>query len=266
MLGTLMKYEFQSVARILLPLYGAWFIASILLGFSGDAASEFAAIVATGSAIFYVVIFVAAIVMTVIILIQRFYKNLLGNEGYCMFALPVSTGRHIFNKISSAAIWTVLGIIVACLTALVVAIVAEGPELFNDSWVFFDIAFSELKDFHVIITIVEVFLLALLTCGETAAKIYAAISIGHQIQNHRILGAFGAYIIIAILEGILASILAKIADMTGIFLVYGNLMKNLSGFALFQVDVLLFALAAGALMAIYWFITWYLLKNRLNLE
>lgn len=266
MLGTLMKYEFKSVARILLPLYGAWFIASILLGLSCDAASEFAAIVAAGSAIFYVVIFVAAVVMTVIILIQRFYKNLLGNEGYCMFALPVSTGRHIFNKIFSAAIWTILGVIVACLTAVVVALIAEGPELSNDSWVIFDIAFSDAIGLRVIITIIEVILLALLACGETAAKVYAAISIGHQVQNHRILGSFAAYIVISILETIVASVLVKLVDVTGILLIYDNLMENLSDFALFQVDILLFALATGALLAIYWFITWYLLKNRLNLE
>ena len=34
MLGTLMKYEFKAVGRILLPLYGAWILIAVILGLS----------------------------------------------------------------------------------------------------------------------------------------------------------------------------------------------------------------------------------------
>lgn len=267
MLGTLMKYEFKSVGRILLPLYGAWIIASLLLGLTCNTSSHLGEIVAAGSAFFYAILFAAVVVMTVVILIQRFYRNLLGNEGYCMFALPVSTGRHIFNKITSAAIWIILGIIVACLTAFAIAITAEGSlNLFHDNWEFFGLFLSDIADIRVIVSVIEVILIAILFCGEAAAKVYAAISIGHQIQNHRVLGAFGAYIAIAIAETIVASILTKIATAMGLTSLYYNLTSNMTGFALFQMEMLLVALAAAALLAIYWFVTWYLLKNRLNLE
>lgn len=38
------------------------------------------------------------LVVTAVILIQRFYKNLLGSEGYLMFTLPVTVSQHLFSK------------------------------------------------------------------------------------------------------------------------------------------------------------------------
>ena len=40
-------------------------------------------------------LFMAAFVLTLIIQIQRFSKNLLGDEGYLMFTLPASVSQHI---------------------------------------------------------------------------------------------------------------------------------------------------------------------------
>ena len=50
-------------------------------------------------------IVLAAILLTIYLLVERFYHNLLGNEGYLMFALPVSTSEHIIAKILTALIW-----------------------------------------------------------------------------------------------------------------------------------------------------------------
>ena len=41
------------------------------------------------SIVVYFALIVATIAMTFVIIIQRFYKNLLGDEGYLMFTLPV---------------------------------------------------------------------------------------------------------------------------------------------------------------------------------
>lgn len=79
MLGTLLKYEFKAVGRILLPLFGAWLIAAALLGLSigGDGGQSVLFMALT--ALLYGGVAMAALILTTIILIQRFYKNLLGN-------------------------------------------------------------------------------------------------------------------------------------------------------------------------------------------
>lgn len=126
MLGTLLKYEFKAVGRILLPLFAAWLIASVLLGLSLGGDGSQSNLLITLTAVVYIFVAVAAVVITTILLIQRFYKNLLGSEGYLMFSLPVSTGQHILNKTISGAVWGTAGLIIAILSGLLIVGCVEG--------------------------------------------------------------------------------------------------------------------------------------------
>ena len=47
----------------------------------------------------YVVLIISISAITLIIMVQRFYKNLLGDEGYLMFTLPVKTWQNVLNKL-----------------------------------------------------------------------------------------------------------------------------------------------------------------------
>ena len=51
--------------------------------------------IAVVMAIMYGMVIIAAFVITLIVIIQRFYKNLLTDEGYLMFTLPVKAHSHI---------------------------------------------------------------------------------------------------------------------------------------------------------------------------
>lgn len=58
-------------------------------------------------------LFMAAFVLTLIIQIQRFSKNLLGDEGYLMFTLPASVSQHITAKLVVAVLLDVLSVAAA---------------------------------------------------------------------------------------------------------------------------------------------------------
>lgn len=268
MLGTLMKYEFKSIGRILLPLYVAWLIASILLGLSlrtdGTGATP---IFITLSGILYGGAAISAVFLTAIILIQRFYKNLLGNEGYLMFALPVSTGKHLINKIVSAAVWSLAGVIVAILTSITLVITIEGfPSFFDEAKLFFDELIRLFKsEPSSILCIFEVIIIALTVAAEFAVKIYASIAVGHQWGNHRVLGAILAYLGFGIVESIIGNIIG-ILENTGIVDVFIKLAQDLSIMAQVHITMLIVFLSVAILTAIYWFICWKLLDKRLNLE
>ena len=45
-------------------------------------------------------------VATLIVVIQRFYKSLLGDEGYLMFTIPVKAWQNILNKLLVSMLWT----------------------------------------------------------------------------------------------------------------------------------------------------------------
>ena len=59
----------------------------------------------------------AMLAVIVIVAVQRFYKNLLGDEGYLMFTLPATPGQQIFSKLLVSLVWSLMGIVVVILGA-----------------------------------------------------------------------------------------------------------------------------------------------------
>ena len=96
----LLKYEWKACARTCLPLYGVLILMSlisrILYVIPKNASLDFM-LPAIGSML-YMGVMMAAFAVTAVILIQRFYKNLLGSEGYLMFTLPVTVSQHLLSK------------------------------------------------------------------------------------------------------------------------------------------------------------------------
>ena len=95
----LLKYEWKACARTCLPLYGVLILMSlisrILYVIPKNASLDFM-LPAIGSML-YMGVMMAAFVVTAVILIQRFYKNLLGSEGYLMFTLPVTVSQDHYR-------------------------------------------------------------------------------------------------------------------------------------------------------------------------
>lgn len=268
MLGTLMKYEFKAVGRLLLPLYAAWFIAAILLGLSlGGDGTDNSPLFITLSGILYGGACVSAIILTVIILIQRFYKNLLGNEGYLMFALPVSTGRHLTSKVISGAVWSVAGVLVGLLTTFAIIISLEGFSSFLDELRFMvgDVQIMLREEPAAILSVFELILVVLVFAASIVVRIYASIAIGHQWGNHRVLGAILAYIGFGIIESLIGNLISRLpyTSLPDFIIEHGN---NLSPVAQLNLSLLFVLIIVTFVTAIYWFIAWKLLNSKLNLE
>ena len=109
MLGKLMKYEFKATARIFLPMFAALLVVSLVSRIFITLRVETP--MAIGIAL-SVIMIIAVCVITLIITLQRFYKNLLTNEGYLMFTLPVKTDSIIWSKMIVATIWSILSLII----------------------------------------------------------------------------------------------------------------------------------------------------------
>lgn len=265
MLGTLIKYEFKAVGRLLLPLYGAWLIAAVLLGLSiGNDGMGQSPLFITLSGILYGGFTMVAVILTCIMLIQRFYKNLLGNEGYLMFTLPVSTSKHLINKTFSAAVWGTIGILVAILSGFLIAGCIEGfGSLLDQGGIWLgDVKVMIKEEPSSILLVLEILLIIFMAFAETAAKVYAAIAVGHQWSNHRVLGAIAAYIIFAIIESIIGNIIGAITDG----LDWSFTENNLSVIASTHLTMIMIIVFFAVVAAIYGFISWKLLDKRLNLE
>jgi|GEM_PF-3878772 len=194
MLGKLLKYEIKATGRIFLPLYAVLFLFAIITrifnpgaGFNSEFQAGSGAMQITGGIMMaaYVSIIVAIFVVTVVMMIQRFYKNLLSDEGYLMFTLPVRPWKHIASKLIVSVLWIVVSGIV---TMLSVAVLVSTWEL----WKAIPDAFAKLIEminqyfgasgywFGL-----EMLLLMLTSLVLGILLIYAAIALGHLFTRHR---------------------------------------------------------------------------------
>ncbi len=114
MLGKLLKYEFKATGRRFLPLYAAILVVSLLLNFGinnifPDIIMIFAGVILFG-------LMVSLVVIALMTIVNRFKNNLLQDEGYLMFTLPVSTEKLIFSKLITAVVWVIVSFFVGIIS------------------------------------------------------------------------------------------------------------------------------------------------------
>ena len=91
---------------------------------------------------------------------------------------------------------------------------------------------------------------------KTIMQIYAAITIGHQAQNHTTLASIGAYIALMIIESTVGRMLLP---------VFMKVQYNADGILNFNRVFFPAVIAAIAFSSIYFFVCKYLMENKLNL-
>lgn len=94
MLKKLLKYEFRATARTYGGMYLALLAASVLFGgsvrrWNGTNSDAYSTLVGLLSLV-YTAVIIGTVVVTIMTIVQRFYRNLLGREGYLMHTLPVT--------------------------------------------------------------------------------------------------------------------------------------------------------------------------------
>ena len=129
MLRKLMKYELRATGRIFLPFFGALIVLSLLnkLFYSNRAENMMRTLRQNGKGLpieitrvismaLFIFLICAIFMLAAIVMIQRFYKNLLGDEGYLMFTLPVRPWQLITSKAAVSCMWLVVsGLVTLCL-------------------------------------------------------------------------------------------------------------------------------------------------------
>ncbi len=258
MLGKLLKYEIPAMGRKLLPLYAAWAATALFLGLttqSSDSKTEFMVVI---SALLYTAVATAIFVMTIILIVQRYSNSLLGDEAYFNHVLPVSVSAHIGNKAISATLWVFVTVLVAILTAILIGIgaVIVAGQGFSLREMIHDLLSVEWPE-HLGLYIIEVLIMVIASVVKTIMQIYAAVTIGHQAQNHTTLASIGAYILILVFESTVGRLFIPL---------FANIVSLEDEFINFTLIFIIGVIAAAAFSAIYFFVCKYLMEKRLNLN
>ena len=263
MLGKLLKHEFWATSRAMVPIYaGSLILAlinrllmSISFGDNFHAVSPHGGVfttVLTSVFIFLFVIVMAAIpVTTAIFIIRRFYTHLLKDEGYLTHTLPVGIDGLLWSKLIPAFSWAAASAVVMFFSIVILL----GGIPFLDYFREFLPSMREVLGYlggyrlSIFLTIIILILLSF----NWILHFYISLSIGQLANRRKILAAIGVYFGIYFASSIVT---------TAVF--QAMIFSNIDHSANSALLVLLF----GSLIpcAVYYLITRYLLKNRLNLE
>lgn len=266
MLGKLLKYEIKATGRIFLPLYMALLVFAIITKFTSAFNSEQWATPAIISMVIYITIMVGMFVMTFVMMIQRFHKNLLSDEGYLMHTLPVRPWQHITSKLLISMLWVIVSGVAAFISILIIALGKGDFTLFSSQLAsLYNLLIKDLGA-SVYILGMEMIIGSLLSLASLILIVYASIAIGHLFNKHKLLASFGAFIGLNSLSQVFFSIISKIPgiDNTSISITSS---KDLIGMLPFiQLALLYTIVITGLICAAYFAIANFILNKRLNLE
>lgn len=266
MLRKLLKYELKATGRLFLPVYVAMIVlAGITRLFVELNLFQNRLAFLPGIAIFlYVMLICAAFVLTFVVMIQRFYKNLLGDEGYLMFTLPVKPGKLIVSKMLTSFLWMAASVAVTLLTVFLLAV---DQNTFANMGSFFSALgamFQDAEGQQMAVLVVEGILLFIGGVFTSILVIYASISLGHLLRSHRVLGAFGAYLVLTVVMQIIITLVTAIPVVQSIpdgFPSSGDMLGWTIGIIMPMYLFMEILFGVG-----FFFLTKYVFARRLNLE
>ena len=255
MFWNLVRYEFKNVNKWYLALYAAVLVLSVLIGMQGHYYNYVSFKDSQPVLLFFLALVFGGLMITlgistIFLIIKRFKGSVYDRQGYLTLTLPVSEHHIITAKLVGAFIWSILSSTVLVLSAFIIVTITV-PEWISN---------SEL------IPLVGTFLPQLSLMGVSFLLntisgilcIYLAISIGQLFNEYRTALAIVAYIGIQIVIGFVEVFFNTSTNF------YVNSLAGFNdnfymGASVGIVEELIF-------IAIFYLGTYYILRNKVNLQ
>lgn len=260
MLGKLMKYEWKSTWKLLVPanllIVIMTFFACVTVRIDffeyNNNAVNFAAVMII---LMYVLSMFVAMIGSAIYLIYHFYSSTYGDQGYLLHTLPVDKHHIIIAKVVVSAAWVLISSFLVYVSVLFLfnadrdilsqfIDVLEGmvARTYDD----------KISGFAIIMALIAL----LVEMLARVLKVTACISLGQISSNHKLLAAFAFYFAIYIAQQIVNTfhfvVLGYIYDKTGTWEI-GPSWE--------------YALITGLIYTVvFYLITWYVMDRKLNLD
>ena len=262
MLGKLIKYDLKSSAKLFILLHAAFLLvcgAGRLfymdrLDFHAPAET----LVAPISIISALGIFlVSAITLCTSLLIMfRFYRNLFSREGYLSWTLPVSGIEHLWAKIISGYLLSVIDVMVIFAGILILVTgrnVTEAYRLIAPEM-------TEVLGMSLGTFALYIFISSLIGCISTVLMIYFSICVGQLFPGHRVLCAIAVYFITSFVVQIITFVIMTVFGLfdfysTGTRAVADDILNMLIPNTVFALILAVIQYAAAH----------YIMKKKINL-
>lgn len=257
MLWKLLKYDFRAMWKQFSIIWLAALVIALVNRFTlfsspthwEERSSGLAGVITLS--LFTGVLF-AMFAVSLVFVLTRFYKGLLGDEGYLMHTLPVQTWQLVLSKLVCAVAVTILNT-VAVVLALLLTVPMGWRDLFQ--WALWRKLFQGLaKHPDTLLYLAEfcLVLLAWLVMGIT--MLYLSMALGHLFQRRRVLMSVAAFFVLNIVYNLYHSAVGRIE--------FYDLLQNGTG----HLELWLIILSLLVPAALFFFAASYILQHRLNLE
>ena len=270
MLGKLLKHEFRATGRVMWVIYVAMLGLSVVANVAFrllDLDIPFMVIRAMLKLAIaaWVISLIVGGIATVVLMVKRFHKNLLTDEGYLMFTLPGTVHHLVIAKLIAAVVWLVATVVVITLSILI----GGAGETFDIKMmlsVLFNNDMTALEAFSVAAIVLEIVLLAILGCAVSCLQFYSAMSIGHGFASHKVLWSVVFYFIqCAVLQFLSVVVVIPLA-------IYGETavsaplwLDSLTPLKAWHLSVLVMCFIEVIIGAAFYILTVVNLRKRLNL-
>lgn len=197
MLRKLLKHEFRATARVMLPVYLVTILLALMtrgtafwtemVTMEGLTGQSFLLLISSLIGIGFSLALVATFVVAVIVMILRFRSNLMADEGYVMFTLPVSTHTLVWSKLIVSTVWFVGAILIDILS---MTVLVADITFFQEFGRMIHELSQQMTTYMVgngMAFLAELLLMFLLGCLTTCLTFYTPLAIGHSFSQHKML-------------------------------------------------------------------------------
>ena len=255
MFWNLVRYEFKNVNKWYLALYAAVLVLSVLIGMQGHYYNYVSFKDSQPVLLFFLALVFGGLMITlgistIFLIIKRFKGSVYDRQGYLTLTLPVSEHHIITAKLIGAFIWSLISTAVLLLCIYIILLSTNFDEV--QLSILLSFVGEHFTGFGLTVLSFLLSTISFILC------IYLAISIGQLFNEYRTALAVAAYIGIRIVIGIIEIFFNTSANF------YVNSLAGFNdnfymGASVGIVEELIF-------IAIFYLGTYYILRNKVNLQ
>ena len=200
MLGKLMKYELRATSRTMLPLLLLTLLLSVFTRMTSAVVqsghSKFITVINTLLILAFFLALIGTAVFSVVLMVVRFRNNLMTDEGYLMFTLPVSVHQLLWSKLLVSMLWFIA---VFCVDALALVLTVYEDGMFAGLPEFVRTLFDSVNREYMVngaLYMLELLGVLLVSMVTACLMFYAPIAIGNSFATHKTLLSVVFYFVI----------------------------------------------------------------------
>jgi|GEM_PF-2813424 len=180
MFGKLLKHEFRATARII-PL--SWAAMVVIVGLYMLVNKLEIVWLQSTSIVFVVIAVVAVSLIAVCVVAARFYQTVYKNESYLTHTLPVTAGQILWSKVLTGVFWICISaaLTIGGLIVLFIPLYESDPSI----RAMVDFYLNWAKQIGIVPVISVAILIGILSCVDSVAQIFTAITLGNLPGNQK---------------------------------------------------------------------------------